>query len=139
MSNKYFYEPKEGMEYLPPVRKHAYDAGLDLTIQETIKIYPGTTEYLPTYVRFELEDNYCVQVMTRSSTFKKDVVVIPTVVDSGYTGYISTIVTNYNSYPVVIEKGTRLSQAILTKFNIFDNEEMSSDIRNEDGLGSSGD
>lgn len=137
--NRYFYEPKNKDEYLPPSRKHAYDAGLDLTIQETVKIYPGTTEYLPTYVRFELEPNYCVQVMTRSSTFKKDVVVIPTVVDSGYTGYISTIVTNYNSYPVIIEKGTRISQAILTKFEIFDNEEISNSQRNDAGLGSSGD
>lgn len=137
--NRYFYEPKNKDEYLPPSRKHAYDAGLDLTIQETVKIYPGTTEYLPTYVRFELEPNYCVQVMTRSSTFKKDVAVIPTVVDSGYTGYISTIVTNYNSYPVVIEKGTRISQAILTKFEIFDNEEISNSQRNDSGLGSSGD
>lgn len=136
--NKFFYEPQNADEYYPPVRKHAGDAGLDIAIQETVKIPPGATMYLPTYVRFELEEGYCAQIMTRSSTFKKDVVVIPTLIDRGYTGYISTIVTNYNVYPVVIEKGTRLSQVILQRYFTFDNETASNIDRGASGLGSSG-
>lgn len=135
--NRVFYEPKND-ENLPPVRKYAGDAGLDLTIQEDVVIEPGSTAYLPTYVRFELEPNMCVEILTRSSTFKKGVVVTPTIVDSQYTGYVSTIVTNNHVYPVKIEKGTRLAQAILHRYYLFDNETESKEIRNDKKFGSSG-
>lgn len=138
--NKLFYEPPEGVGPYPPTRKYKDDAGLDLYIHEDTIIYPGETLYLTSYTRFELADNYCVQIITRSSTFKNRVSVIPTIIDKGYTGYVSTVVSNYNSYPVTIRAGSRLAQALLTKYDLFDNEgEASINIRGNNGLGSSGD
>lgn len=138
--NKLFYEPPKDAGYYPPTRKYKDDAGLDLYIHEDTTIYPGETLYLTSYVRFELDDNYCVQIITRSSTFKSRVSVIPTIIDKGYTGYVSTVVSNYNAYPVTVKAGTRLAQALLTKYELFENEgEASINIRGNNGLGSSGD
>lgn len=138
--NKLFYEPPKDINSFPPTRKYAGDAGLDLFIHEDTIIYPGETKYLTSYVRFELDDFYCVQIITRSSTFKNRVIVTPTIIDRGYTGYVSTVVSNYNAYPVTIKAGTRLAQALLTKYETFANETNESIIeRGQNGLGSSGD
>lgn len=128
---------------IPPSRDRSLNAGLDIAIQETRVLQPGETYYFRAGVRFDLPEDMFVSVMTRSSTFKKGVVVVPSVVDSNYKDEISTIVTNTSQSPVKIEKGFRLAQCILQKWYMFDNEDvsqMSSDVReSHHKFGSSGD
>lgn len=142
MSNiiKSRFEVVEGS--IPPLRSRASDAGLDIAVQETTVVNPGETVYLRAGVKFFLAPDMCVNVITRSSTFKKGVVVIPTIVDSNYKHEISTIVTNTSDKPVKIEKGSRLAQCLLQKWYRFDNEQFDhsfEDKREEDHkFGSSG-
>lgn len=105
-----------------PRRAYCGDAGLDIAIQEDVTIYPGDTEYVPAGIKCDVPEGLAVHVITRSSTFRKKVKVVPTVVDSGYKGEISTVVTNDNTYPVTIHKGDYLAQAIVQPYQIFDNE-----------------
>ena len=128
---------------IPPSRDRSLNAGLDIAIQETRVLQPGETHYCRAGVRFDLPADMFVSVMTRSSTFKKGVVVVPSVVDSNYKDEISTIVTNTSQAPVTIEKGSRLAQCILQKWYMFENEDvsqMSTDVReSHHKFGSSGD
>lgn len=128
---------------IEPRRDRSMNAGLDIAIQEDRILQPGETYYFRAGVRFEIPDDMCVNVVTRSSTFKKGVVVVPSIVDSNYRDEISTIVTNTSSVPVKIEKGWRLAQCILQKWYMFDNEDetiMSDDVREKHHkFGSSGD
>lgn len=128
---------------IAPSRERSLNAGLDITIQDTMTLQPGETHYFRAGVKFRLPKDCYVQVVTRSSTFKKGVVVVPTVVDSNYTDEISTIVTNTSNEPVTVERGWRLAQCILSKWYMFENErieDMSHDMRNGDEkFGSSGD
>lgn len=128
---------------IPPSRDRSLNAGLDIVIQETRVLHPGETYYFRAGVKFDLPEDMFVSVTTRSSTFKKGVVVVPTIVDSNYRDEISTIVTNTSQTPVKIEKGSRLAQCILQKWYMFENEDvsqMSKDVReSHHKFGSSGD
>lgn len=106
----------------PPRRAYAGDAGLDIAIQEDVTIYPGESEYCSSGVKLLLPVGLYADVKTRSSTFKKRVHVIPTVVDNGYQDEISTIVSNPNSYPVTIPAGSYLAQVVVSPYFTFDNE-----------------
>ena len=128
---------------IAPTRERSLNAGLDIAIQETMTLQPGETHYFRAGVKFDLPSDCYVQVVTRSSTFKKGVVVVPTIVDSNYTDEISTIVTNTSKEPVTVERGWRLAQCILSRWHMFENEkleEMSHSMRKGDEkFGSSGD
>lgn len=135
---------------IKPVRKHYTDAGLDLPLQSTVTLKPHETVYAPSGVSFTLKRGVYVSIMTRSSTFKHGVIVIPTVIDQGYTGEASIIITNATDKPVTIAKGTRLAQAIVNCYRRFGNEgtELAGSVamtpdgpanaRASNGLGSTG-
>lgn len=116
------YEVIDDDPAIAPRRAHAGDAGLDLAIREDVTVYPGETEYVPSNVKFVLPEGLSVEIQTRSSTFKKRVIVINTLIDRGYTGEVSTVVTNNQSYPVTLKRGERLAQAVVRPYFLFDNE-----------------
>lgn len=123
---------------IPPKRAYAGDAGLDIAIQDDYIIQPGETVYAQSGVSFTLPGHLMVQVVTRSSTMKRGIIVNPTIVDSGYTGEISTPMTNVTNQPIMVEKGSFLAQAVLTPWQLFDGEEESLMIRGDNKTGSSG-
>lgn len=122
---------------IPPRRAHVGDAGLDIAVQEDVSIEPHSTVYARAGVKFNVPDGYKLDVMTRSSTFKRDVVVVPTVVDQNYSDEISTIITNNTSRVVTVPKGTYLAQVVLTECFKFDNEPESTRSRDGGKFGSS--
>lgn len=121
-----------------PRRAYIGDAGLDLPLAEDVTVYPGETKYVPSGIAFDMPKGLALHVMTRSSTFKHRVKVIPTIVDHGYNGPVSTIVTNDNAYPITLKKGMRLAQAVVIPYVTFDNEHDPSLTRDEGRFGSSG-
>lgn len=125
---------------IAPERAYNRDAGLDIALRESIVLRPGETAYVPSGLRLFLEPGYFANVMTRSSTFKHGVMVIPTVIDAGYTGEISTIVTNASNETVTLERGRRLAQVVLQKYYHFDNEnfDVNASERGDRKTGSSG-
>lgn len=127
---------------IPPVRAHSDDAAIDLFIQDTVVIQPNETLYLRAGVKLDLQPGYAGHVISRSSVFKKGLAVIPTLVDCGYKGEISTIVSNIIDEPVKILKGDRLGQLILMPYYQFENEHVLQDSKGnrepEAKFGSSG-
>lgn len=107
---------------IPPRRAYKGDAGLDIAIQNDVTIYPGETEYLPAGIKLDLPVGKAAMVMTRSSTSKHRVAIVPTLIDHNYKEEISTIVSNFNTYPVTIKKGLKLAQVVLIDYYEFDNE-----------------
>lgn len=115
------YRLSESCKY-PPRRAHTLDAGLDLFVQKTVTLRPYETVYAPAGVCFDLAFGQCVHIMTRSSTFKKGVIIIPTLIDANYHYEVSTIITNQSDRIVVIEEGTSLAQAVLLNYGFFDSD-----------------
>lgn len=116
------YEFDDAKYKYPPRRAYTGDAGLDIAVQEDVTIYPGESEYCSSGVRLILPVGLYADVKTRSSTFKKRVQVIPTVVDNGYQDEISTIVSNPHHYPVTVPAGSYLAQVVVSPYFVFDND-----------------
>lgn len=123
-----------------PRRAHAGDAGMDLALQETTSLKPGETAYIPGGVAFHMPVGLCAHVMTRSSTFKRGVIVVPTIVDASYTDEASVIVTNISDDVVQLERGDSIAQVVILPYYTFDNEpaQSTSQRSREDKFGSSG-
>lgn len=125
-----------------PVLKRAYvgDAGVDLYLAEDVVLGPHETAKVPSGVAFELSEGYFVTVTNRSSTPGRGVFVPPTIVDSTYTGQVHIFLMNLTHETLRFEKGTRLAQAILSKYSSFDEgeDEPQYGHRGENATGSSG-
>lgn len=106
-----------------PRRARSSDAGLDIALQEDIVIFPGETYVSPAKVKLFLPTGMCAHIMTRSSTHKKRVHIIPTVIDKSYNGEISIFVSNFNSYPVELKRGDYVAQIVLMPYFTFENED----------------
>lgn len=108
---------------IKPRRAYRLDAGLDIAIQEDAIIPPGKTLYMPAGIKLDLPPHLAALVMTRSGTAKKDITVVPTIIDANYTDEISTIISNFTDRPIHIKRGDRYAQVVLIPALKFDNEE----------------
>jgi len=101
-----------GMNLLPPAKKG--DAGYDLVCAEDVTLH--NTNNKPTYVATEcamkLPEGYWGLILPRSSTGKKGIMVIPSVIDEGYTGPLFSYVYAFQD-TVFIKKGDRIAQIVL--------------------------
>ena len=130
MTNKIY--PIEGK--ISPQKAHTDDAAIDLFVQETTIIPPFSTDYLPAGARLDLAPGYAGLVFSRSSTPKKGLGLFTTMIDPGFKGEFSSIITNYTNKPYTIEKGERLGQLMLVPYLKFDNEEEVGILKSNKGL-----
>lgn len=130
MTNKIY--PIEGK--ISPQKAHTDDAAIDLFVQETTIIPPFSTGYLPAGARLDLAPGYAGLVFSRSSTPKKGLGLFTTMIDPGFKGEFSSIITNYTDKPYTIEKGERLGQLMLVPYLKFDNEEEAGILKTNKGL-----
>ena len=122
------------------------DAGLDLYTLGTYKIEPGAFVDLLCGVRAAFDPGWWGHIVGRSSTFRnRGLLVIPAVIDSGYTGPLFVGVVNQNKTPVLVEHGDRLGQLILmaNQTDFAEIREVSLDqipntVRGQTGFGSTG-
>lgn len=115
-----------------PRRAYNLDAGLDIAIQSDITIPPGKTVYAPAGICLDLPEHLAAYVMTRSGTAKKDLTVVPTIIDANYPDEISTIISNFTNEPIRIKRGERFAQVVLIPSLRFDNEEGKIESLNKD-------
>jgi dUTP pyrophosphatase len=127
-----------------PAYKHPGDSGADLAAAERVELGPKETRIVPTGLVMEIPYGYELQVRPRSGTSLKTPLRIanaPGTVDSNYRGEIGVIVTNTSIYPEVVEKGTRIAQAVIAPVVIghfVDADEMEDTSRGAGGYGSTG-
>ena len=131
------------------------DAGYDLynASPSTITIAPGCSAQVPAGISIKIPDGYCGLIVARSSTFfRRKLLVVHGLIDSGYVGPLFTFVYHpaMDQMPemerkdrlVLIEPWERLSQLILMKVPVVEVLTCLGDLpttsRGQQGFGSTG-
>lgn len=127
-----------------PERAHEDDAGLDIRSAEAFTLYPGQTKLVNAGFKMQLDKGFEAQVRSRSGLAAKYQVIVlnsPGTVDTGYRGEIKVILANLGQKPFVVEKGDRIAQMVIAKFEapeITEGKVLDNSKRGEKGIGSTG-
>jgi len=131
-----------------PLPVYATDgaAGMDLlaAVAEPVTIAPGQRVLIPTGLAIALPPGYELQIRPRSGLALRHGIVLPNspgTIDEDYRGEIQVIVLNTGGDPFLVERGTRIAQAVLAPVvRAAWNEVTDLDVttRNEGGFGSTG-
>ena len=134
-------------EGLPlPAYATAGAAGMDLlaAIQGPVAIGPGERTLIPTGLTIALPPGYELQIRPRSGLALKHGITLPNTpgtIDEDYRGEIGVILLNAGQETFVVERGTRIAQAVLAPVSRAAWREVDSlDVtaRNAGGFGSTG-
>jgi dUTP pyrophosphatase len=131
------------IDALLPVYAHGplEDAGLDLRSVERVVLTPGVAQAVPTGLAIELPPGYEAQVRPRSGLgLKHSLTVNFGTIDPGYRGEIRVIMFNLGTANYTIEKGDRIAQLVVAKYEGIEWEEgeLGDSERGAGGFGSSG-
>jgi dUTP pyrophosphatase len=130
-----------------PKYNYPTDSGFDLHSVEDVTIGPFGREFVPTGLSFQFDENYEIQVRTKSGlAIKQGLMVLnsPGTVDQGYSGEIKAIIFNVNNESVTIPKGMKVAQAVLCPVvnggyvNILEVDDLNKTDRGSNGFGSTG-
>ncbi len=131
-------------EYDLPAYESELAAGIDLraNIEEQIILQPNQRVLIPTGIKMELPDGYELQIRPRSGlALKQGITVLnsPGTIDPDYRGDIGVILINHSDRGFVINKGDRIAQGVLAKFERieFITGKLTETKRGEGGFGSS--
>jgi dUTP pyrophosphatase len=121
-------------------------AGMDLCAAnfETIILKPFARVLVPTGICIALPQGFEAQVRPRSGlAIKHGITVLnsPGTIDADYRGEINVILVNLGESVFVIERGMRIAQLVIAKFQraIWDEvDELSETSRGTGGFGSTG-
>jgi dUTP pyrophosphatase len=119
------------------------DAAMDLRSIATVVLAPGIPQAVPTGIAIELPSGYEAQVRPRSGLALKHAIIVansPGTIDPGYRGEIRVILLNAGSSDYKIEKGDRIAQLVVARYEPVEWEEgeLSETVRGAGGFGSSG-
>ena len=121
----------------------AEDAGLDLRAVAAAVLAPGVPQAVPTGIAIELPSGFEAQVRPRSGLALKHAITIPNspaTIDPGYRGEIRVILLNQGAVDYKIEKGDRIAQMVIARYEPVEWEEgeLGGSARGAGGFGSSG-
>lgn len=125
-----------------PTHGHPGDAGMDFYAIETVIFPPGKQMKVNTGVAVEIPEGHVGLVWDKSSiSFNMGLKIMGGVIDSGYRGEIIMNLLNVGDKEVIIEKGHKVAQMLIQKFehcDIKEVEEISKTVRGEGREGSTG-
>ena len=121
-------------------------AGMDLraAIDEPIELKPLDRIAVPNGICIAVPQGYNVEIRPRSGlAFKHGITVLnaPGTVDSDYRGELKTLLINLGSKTFIIERGMRISQLVLQKYETVEwncVDSLDDTLRSEGGYGSTG-
>jgi dUTP pyrophosphatase len=121
-------------------------AGMDLiaAIRDPISVQPGERALIPTGLTIALPPGYELQIRPRSGLALRHGITLPNspgTIDEDYRGEIGVIVLNTGTEPFLVERGTRIAQAVLAPVSRAVWKEVQSlevTTRNAGGFGSTG-
>jgi len=118
------------------------DAGMDLRALERVVLSPGVVQGVPTGIAIELPPGCEAQVRPRSGmALKHSVTVNFGTIDPGYRGEIRVVMFNLGRADYVVEKGDRIAQLVIAKYEPVEweeGDELGDSKRGAGGFGSSG-
>ena len=96
-------------------------AAMDLkaAITTPLVLEPGDVKLVPTGLAIALPDGFEAQVRPRSGLALKHGVTVlnaPGTIDSDYRGEIGVILVNHGKAPFTVERGMRVAQMVLARF-----------------------
>jgi len=144
--------PKINLEYtngneLPLKYAYQSDSGFDLYSNIEINLPPLGRALIPTGVRFDVPENYEIQVRSKSGlALNQGLMVLnsPGTVDNSYTVEVKVILFNVNNHEVKINKGMKIAQAVLTSVvngkwvQLNELNQLTETDRGDKGFGSTG-
>jgi dUTP pyrophosphatase len=121
-------------------------AGMDLVaaVQEPVTIRPGGRALIPTGIAVALPRGYELQVRPRSGLALRHGITLPNspgTIDEDYRGEIQVIVLNTGAESFVVERGSRIAQAVLAPVSRAEwqvVETLEATQRDTGGFGSTG-
>ena len=129
-----------------PAYATAQSAGMDLSaaVEEDIILKPGERALIPTGLAIALPTGYEAQIRPRSGLAAKNGVTVlntPGTIDADYRGEIKVILINHGPEPFKIERGLRVAQMVIARYeqaqwNIV--ESLDETSRGAGGFGSTG-
>src|SRR5471032_1794269 len=119
------------------------DSGMDLHAVEDVTLEPGVPRLAPTGLTIQVPPGYEAQVRPRSGLALKHAITVPNApatIDPGYRGEIRVILLNAGSAEYKIEKGDRIAQLVIARYEAVEWEEgeLNETVRGAGGFGSSG-
>jgi dUTP pyrophosphatase len=138
---------RDGFDDLPlPSYATAGAAGIDLraAIDETITVEPGRRMAIPTGIAIALPPGFECQVRPRSGLAVKNGVTVlntPGTVDEDYRGEIHVILVNLGDEPFTVERGSRIAQAVFSRYErvaLDEVDALETSGRGAGGFGSTG-
>lgn len=121
-------------------------AGMDLSaaLEEAVELGSGDRALIPTGLSIALPPGYEAQIRPRSGLAVKNGITVlnsPGTIDADYRGEIKVILINHGKEPFTIERGMRIAQMVVEKYEtvgweVVDSLEESE--RGEGGFGSTG-
>ena len=117
------------------------DAGMDLRAIERIVLSPGVAQAVGTGLAIELPPGHEAQVRPRSGmALKHSITVNFGTIDPGYRGEVRVVMFNLGGQDYTIEKGDRIAQLIVSKYDpiVWEEGELGGSARGAGGFGSSG-
>lgn len=125
-----------------PSHGHPGDAGMDFYAVENVLFLPGKQAKVNTGVAIEIPEGHVGLIWDKSSiSFNMGLKVMGGVIDSGYRGEIIMNLLNVTEKEVIIEKGHKIAQMIIQKFEhceILEVDEISETVRGAGREGSTG-
>ena len=125
-----------------PTKGHPGDAGIDFYSSEDIIFSPMSQVRVPTGVSIEIPEGFVGLIWDKSSiSFNKGLKIMGGVIDSGYRGEIIMSLLNTTNKEVRIEKGHKIAQMVIQKFedcDIVEVDELNDSIRGDGREGSTG-
>ena len=128
---------------LTPKKAHPEDAGFDLLAPKDFRIYGGETLSINTRVHVQIPMGYCGIICNKSGlAFKSSIRSEVGIIDSGYTGSINVLLTNFGHKDKSFAKGDKISQLVIVPIHPDNKMElvdyMPDTQRGENGFGSTG-
>ena len=129
-----------------PAYATSQSAGMDLlaAIFEPTVVKAGEIAIIPTGIAIALPEGFEAQIRPRSGLAAKFGITVlntPGTIDADYRGEIKVILINHSSSDFVIERGMRIAQMVVARYEHVILEEVQSledTLRGEKGFGSTG-
>ena len=125
-----------------PTYGHSGDAGMDFYAYDSVTFQPLSQMRVHTGVAIEIPEGHVGLVWDKSGiSFNMGLKIMGGVIDSGYRGEIIMSLLNTTNKEVVLEKGHKIAQMLIQKFEVCDiveTGELSDTVRGEGREGSTG-
>jgi dUTP pyrophosphatase len=116
---------------------------MDLRAAEVALLQPGVPGLISTGIAIELPPGYEAQVRPRSGLALRHAITLPNspaTIDPGYRGEIRVILLNLGPQEYRIERGDRIAQLVIARYEPveWEESELGDTNRGHGGFGSSG-